>query len=98
MSNQMLRRRLDRLDGGDHGRVEDMSDAQLLRIISREMPAPASFLAKGEHEQDREIERLISPCVPLRRTKPSCSSSETVEQSDDATVTLKGGAFRRIMV
>ncbi len=55
MSNQTLRRQLDRLDGGAHGRVDDMTDAQLLRIISRGTPNPATFLAQAEREQDREI-------------------------------------------
>jgi len=53
-----LRRRIDRLDGGNLGDVATMSDAQLLRIIARSMPDAAGFLAKTKREQDHEINRL----------------------------------------
>ena len=53
-----MRRRIDRLDGGNLGDVATMSDAQLLRIIARSMPDAAGFLAKTKREQDHEINRL----------------------------------------
>ena len=55
-----LQNRLKKLDGGStSGRVEDMSDLQLLRIIARGEPDPAAFLAMPEAEQNAVMERIV---------------------------------------
>jgi hypothetical protein len=60
MSVISLQNRLKRIDGGGtSGRVEDMSDAQLLRIIARGEPDPAAFLAMSEAEQTAVMERIV---------------------------------------
>ena len=59
MSVISLQNRLKRIDGGASGRVEDMSDAQLLRIIARDEPDPAAFLAMSEAEQTAVMERIV---------------------------------------
>jgi hypothetical protein len=51
MSVISLQNRLKRIDGGASGRLEDMSDTQLLRIVARGQPDPAAFLAMSEAEQ-----------------------------------------------
>ena len=59
MSVISLQNRLNRIDRGTSGRVEDMSDAQLLRIIARGEPDPAAFLAMSEAEQTAVMERIV---------------------------------------
>jgi hypothetical protein len=59
-----LRSRLDRLDGGARrGDVRDMSDAQLHRVIARNQPAPAAWLAWWKQasptEQDAALQRIV---------------------------------------
>ena len=59
MSVISLQNRLKRIDRGASGRVEDMSDAQLLRIIARGEPDPAAFLAMSEAEQTVVMQRIV---------------------------------------
>ena len=59
MSVISLQNRLNRIDRGTSGRIEDMSDAQLLRIIARGQPDPAAFLAMSEAEQTVVMERIV---------------------------------------
>ncbi len=59
MSFISLQNRLKRMDGGISGRVEDMSDAQLLRLIARGQPDPAAFLAMSEADQTAVMERIV---------------------------------------
>ena len=59
MSVISLQNRLNRIDRGTSGRIEDMSDAQLLRIIARGEPDPAAFLAMSESEQTTVMERIV---------------------------------------
>jgi hypothetical protein len=59
MSVISLQNRLKRIDRGSSGRLDDMSDAQLLRIIARGEPDPAAFLAMSEAEQTAVMERIV---------------------------------------
>ena len=59
MSVISLQNRLKRIDRGTSGRIEDMSDAQLLRIIARGEPDPTAFLAMSEAEQTAGMERIV---------------------------------------
>jgi hypothetical protein len=59
MSVISLQNRLKRIDRGSTGPLEDMSDAQLLRIVARGEPDPAAFLAMSEAEQTAVMERLV---------------------------------------
>ena len=59
MSVISLQNRLKRIDRGSTGRLEDMSDAQLLRIIARGEADPAAFLAMSEAEQTTILERIV---------------------------------------
>ena len=59
MSVISLQNRLNRIDRGTSGRIEDMSDAQLLRIIARGQRDPAAFLAMSEAEQTAVMERIV---------------------------------------
>jgi hypothetical protein len=59
MSVISLQNRLKRIDRGSTGRLEDMSDAQLLRIIARGEPDPAAFLAMSEAKQTAVLERIV---------------------------------------
>jgi hypothetical protein len=59
MSVISLQNRLNRIDRGTSGRIEDMSDAQLLRIIARGEQDPAAFQAMSEAEQAAVMERIV---------------------------------------
>ena len=59
MSVISLQNRLKRIDRGSTGRLEDMSDAQLLRVIARGEADPEAFLAMSEAEQTAVMERIV---------------------------------------
>jgi hypothetical protein len=59
MSVISLQNRLKRIDRGTTGRLENMSDAQLLRIIARGQPDPAAFLAMSDAEQAAVMEPIV---------------------------------------
>jgi len=59
MSVISLQNRLKRIDRGSTGRLEDMSDTQLLRIIARGEADPAAFLAMSEAGQTAVMERIV---------------------------------------
>jgi len=59
MTVSSLQNRLNRINGRNPGRVEDMSDAQLLRTVARGEPAPAAFLAMSTEDQTAVMERIV---------------------------------------
>jgi hypothetical protein len=58
MSAIPLQNRLKRIDRSTSGRLEDMSDSQLLHLVARDQPDPAAFLAMSEAEQNVVLERM----------------------------------------
>ena len=72
-----ITRRVGRLDGGDLATtpIEQLTDAQLWRVIAKGMPDPERFLERVGSMADLEIDQLLAQIIEQEKARVCTQSA-----------------------